>query len=78
MRKSSVRVRPGLQIDVKMKVGQTVEFYLFGGKEKGTLSQKNEDQTWNIQMGDVTYPGVKTFKILPKKKSDIPPWYILK
>jgi hypothetical protein len=60
-----------------MKVGQTIEFYLFGGKEKGTLSQKNDDGTWNIEVYDVTYPKVQTFKTLPKKKSDIPPWYII-
>ena len=38
----------------------------------------NDDGTWNIEVYDVTYPKVQTFKKLPKKKSDIPPWYILK
>lgn len=68
-----------------MKVGQVVEFYLFGAREKGVLSQKNKDKTWNIKMGDVTYPNVQTFKKLPKKRSDnpsnksyVPPWYMLK
>tara|TARA_R110001592_G_scaffold6686_1_gene35941 strand:+ start:87 stop:272 length:186 start_codon:yes stop_codon:yes gene_type:complete len=61
-----------------MKIGQTIEFYLFGGKEKGILSQKNDDGTLNIDVYGVTYPKVQTFKKLPKKKSDIPPWYILK
>jgi len=68
-----------------MKVGQTIEFYLFGGKEKGTLSQKNDDGTWNIEVYDITYPKVQTLTKLPKKRSDnpssksyVPPWYILK
>lgn len=61
-----------------MKIGQTVEFTLFGGKEKGVLHQKNEDKTWNIKVGDVIYPKVQVFKTLPKKKKEIPPWYIKK
>jgi len=60
-----------------MKIGQTVEFTLFGSKEVGILSQKNEDKTINIDVRGVIYPKVQTFKKLPKKKSDIPPWYIL-
>lgn len=68
-----------------MKIGQTIEFYLFGGKEKGTLSQKNDDGTWNIEVYGVTYPKVQTLTKLPKKPSDnpssksyVPPWYFLK
>ena len=61
-----------------MKIGQVVEFYLFGAREKGILSQKNKDKTWHIKVGDVTYPNVQTFKKLPKKQKDVPPWYILK
>lgn len=61
-----------------MKSGDPIEFYLFGAKEKGTLDKKNQDKTWNIRVGDIIYPNVKTFKTLPKKKSDVPPWYILK
>lgn len=59
-----------------MKVGDKIEFYLFGVKEKGILAKKNQDKTWNIKMGDVIYPNVQTFKTLPKK--DVPPWYIKK
>lgn len=60
-----------------MKLGNKIEFYLFGAKEKGTLDKQNPDKTWNIRVGDIIYPNVKTFKTLPKKKSEIPPWYIL-
>lgn len=61
-----------------MKKGQTVEFYLFGVKEKGTISKINEDKTVNIEFDSYTYPNIKTFKTLPKKTKEIPPWYILK
>ena len=61
-----------------MKVGDVIEFFLFGAKEKGKVIQKNKDKTINIDMGGIIYPKVKTFVELPNKKSDIPPWYILK
>lgn len=60
-----------------IEVGDIIEFYLFGAKERGIIDTKNQDGTWNIKMGGSTYPNVKTFKTLPKKKSEIPPWYIL-
>ena len=61
-----------------MKTGQTIEFYLFGVKEKGTISKINENKTVNIQFDGYTYPNTQTFKTLPKKIKEIPPWYILK
>jgi hypothetical protein len=61
-----------------MKVGDKIEFYLFGAKESGIVVVKNKDKTINIDMGGIIYPNVKTFSALPKKKGDIPPWYILK
>ena len=68
-----------------MKIGQTIEFYLFGGKEKGILSQINPDKTLQIAYNGVIYPNVETLTELPKKRSDNPssksyvsPWYILK
>ncbi len=50
-----------------MKKGQTVEFYLFGVKEKGTISKVNDDKTVNIEFDSYTYPNTQTFKTLPKK-----------
>jgi len=61
-----------------MKTGQTIEFYLFGVKEKGTVSQINENKTVNIQFDGYTYPNTQILKTLPKKTKEIPPWYILK
>ena len=59
-----------------MKRGQIIEFYLFGVKEKGTVTKINEDKTVNIEFDGYTYPNTKTLKILHKKTKEIPPWYI--
>lgn len=61
-----------------MKVGDKIEFYLFSAIEIGTIVEINKDKTLKITYGGIIYPGVQTFKALPKKKKDIPPWYILK
>ena len=36
------------------------------------------NKTVSIESDGYNYPGVQTFKTLPKKKKDTPPWYILK
>ena len=72
-----------------MKLGDEIEFYLFSESVVGIITQINKptpakgntpakDQTVNIKYGGINYPEVKTVKILPKKKKEIPPWYILK
>lgn len=61
-----------------MEKKKTIEFYLFGVKEVGTLNNINSDKTINILFEDLIYPNTKTFKTLPKNKREIPPWYILK
>ena len=61
-----------------MKVGDKIEFYCFSVLEKGTIVEINKDKTLQIACGGVIYPGVKTFKTLPKRKKEVPPWYILK
>ena len=61
-----------------MKVGDKIEFYCFSVLEKGTIGEINEDKTLQIANGGVIYPNVKTFKKLPKRKKEVPPWYILK
>ena len=61
-----------------MKVGDKIEFYCFSVLERGTIVEINKDKTLQIACGGVIYPGVKTFKTLPKRKKEVPPWYILK
>ena len=72
-----------------MKLGDEIEFYLFNEPLVGIITKINKptpakgntpakDQTVNIKYGGINYPEVKTFKILPKKTKEMPPWYILK
>jgi hypothetical protein len=61
-----------------MKVGDNIQFYLFGVLESGTIIKKNKNRTFTIETPNgIKYPEVKVFKRLPKRKSQIPPWYIL-
>ena len=48
---------------------------------------ESEGEVYNVNKKEKTvdvfcegykYPGVQTFKKLPKKQKDTPPWYILK
>jgi len=73
------------EIILKMKVGDKITFFLFGGSETGEIVEINKDKTLQISHMGVIYPNVQTFKKLPKKRSDnpsnksyVPPWYILK
>jgi len=62
-----------------MKIGDKIKFYVFSVLEEGTITGiDKKEKTLNIAHGGVIYPGVKTFKTLPKKAKDVPPWYILK
>ena len=63
-----------------MKVGDKIEFYLFGIPTVGEIYEVDKkSKTVNIRAEDgYNYPQVQTFKTLPKKKKDVPPWYILK
>tara|TARA_R110002153_G_C12944546_1_gene457780 strand:- start:241 stop:432 length:192 start_codon:yes stop_codon:yes gene_type:complete len=62
-----------------MKKGDKVEFYLFSALEKGIVERVNrKNKTLNISLEGIIYPNVETFKELPKKAKDTPPWYILK
>ena len=61
-----------------MKVGQTVGFFLFGVPETGTIIKKHNSKLFDIETANGTkYPEVQLFKKLPKRKSQVPPWYIL-
>jgi len=42
------------------------------------LNINTKEKTVRLLHEGYNYPGVQTFNKLPKKKSDIPPWYILK
>jgi len=61
-----------------MKVGNKIVFYLFGIETEGIIYNINKNKTVDINADGYNYPQVQTFKTLPKKKKDIPPWYILK
>ena len=64
---------------LEMKKGDKVEFYLFSALEKGIVERVNrKNKTLNISLEGIIYPNVETFKELPKKAKDTPPWYILK
>lgn len=61
-----------------MKVGDKIMFYVFSVLEEGTITEINKDKTLQIAHGGVIYPNVQTFKKLPKRQKEVPPWYILK
>ena len=63
-----------------MKIGDNIEFYLFDIPPMGKVYEiDKKNKTVNIRAEDgYNYPKVQTFKTLPKKKKDVPPWYILK
>ena len=63
---------------MEMKIGKQQEFYLFDALVEGTVTQINKDKSVTITIEGINYPEVRTFKTLPKKKKEIPPWYILK
>lgn len=61
-----------------MEVGDIVNFYLFSEEVQGeVISINKKEKTVKLLHEGYNYPEVQTFKKLPKKKSDIPPWYIL-
>ena len=68
-----------------MKLGDTIKFFLFGVEETGIIYEINKkEKTVSVESSGYKYSDVKTFKKLPKKKSNnpshksyIPPWYIL-
>tara|TARA_B100000287_G_C20231291_1_gene622225 strand:- start:353 stop:562 length:210 start_codon:yes stop_codon:yes gene_type:complete len=69
-----------------MKIGDKIDFYLFGAIEKGTIYKiDKKEKTVSVRCKGYNYPDIRTFKKLPKKRSDnpsnksyVPPWYILK
>ena len=63
---------------MKYKVGNNILFYLFNEKTSGIIVNINKEGNPTIEKDGVKYPNVRTFKTLPKKQSEVPPWYILK
>ena len=60
-----------------MKVGDIINFYLFSEEFQGeVLSIDKKEKTIKAMHEGYKYT-IQTFSQLPKKKSDIPPWYIL-
>ncbi len=62
-----------------MKIGDKIKFFLFGVETEGEIYNLNKkEKTVDILCEGYKYPNVKTFKNLPNKQKDIPPWYIKK
>jgi len=63
-----------------MKEGDTIRFLCFDLLTTGVIYEVDKvNKTVSVLAEDgYKYPNIQTFKTLPKKKKDIPPWYILK
>lgn len=62
-----------------MKIGDEIEFYLFGIPTTGVVYEIDKpNKTVSVKSDGYNYPKIQTFKTLPRKKKDVPPWYILK
>lgn len=62
-----------------MKKGDIIEFYLFGIPTTGEVYEiDRKNKTVSVTSDGYKYSKIQTFKTLPRKKKDIPPWYILK
>ena len=60
-----------------MKVGDKVDFYLFGVKHKGEIYQiDSKEKLAGILFEGFKYPNTRMIKKLPKNKNEIPPWYM--
>ena len=73
-----VRVLSSALNNQNMKVGQQVDFFLFGIRESGTIIKKHKGKLYDIQVATgLIYPQCQVFRTLPRKKAQIPPWYML-
>ena len=62
-----------------MRVGSKVVFVLFGSEEEGIIVEYDKKtKLARVECEGYRYPNVKTLKTLPKRKKDIPVWYIKK
>ena len=62
-----------------MQVGDKIKFFLFGVESEGEIYNVNKkEKIVDVFCEGYKYPGVQTFRKLPKKQKDTPPWYILK
>ena len=60
-----------------MKVGDIINFYLFSEEVQGEIINVNKKEKTIMAMHEGYKYTIQTFAKLPKKKSDIPPWYML-
>ena len=60
-----------------MKIGDTINFYLFSEEVQGEIINVNKKEKTIMAVHEGYKYTVQTFTKLPKKKSDIPPWYML-
>lgn len=62
-----------------MKIGSKVVFVLFGFEEEGIIVEYDKKtKLAKVECDGYRYPNVQTLKTLPKRKKDIPVWYIKK
>lgn len=60
-----------------MKVGDIINFYLFSEEVQGEIINVNRKEKTIMAIHEGYKYTIQTFSKLPKKKSDIPPWYML-
>ena len=60
-----------------MEVGDIINFYLFSEEVQGEVINVNKKEKTIKAMHEGDNYTIQTFSKLPKKKSDIPPWYML-
>jgi len=62
-----------------MEVGTQVNFMLFGAMENGIILKYNKKtKLATVECDGYRYPNTQILKTLPKRKKDIPVWYIKK
>lgn len=62
-----------------MKIGDKIKFYLFGQLVSGVVYEVDKtEKTVSVVHEGYKYSKMQTLRSVPRKKKDIPPWYILK
>jgi len=62
-----------------MKIGDKIKFYLFGQLVSGVVYEVDKaENTVSVMHEGYKYSKMQTLGFVPRKKKDIPPWYILK
>jgi hypothetical protein len=58
-----------------MKIGQKVNFYLFGVKNTAILKEKQDNKEWKVEFEGLVYPNCKVYRKVPDNKP--PFWFII-